>query len=167
VCGEEVWYYQNEFGSRVFFDEIGWPWPKHPCTDNVARARVDTSWKSPHTRSLEGILEIARAAQEIGFDPAVKFRFRFGESPWDLLSVIMTIRRGFENVIKAKSIVPFLNEPIFVTFVSAKITPAEGEYFGFNGEEVSILEPDTLEPKRLKARLITEAEFGASADGTT
>lgn len=33
VCGASVFYYQNEFGSRVFFDEIGPPWPKHPCTD--------------------------------------------------------------------------------------------------------------------------------------
>src|SRR5262245_43216830 len=37
VCGEQVWYYQNEYGSRVFFDDIGWPWPKHPCTDTGGR----------------------------------------------------------------------------------------------------------------------------------
>jgi hypothetical protein len=34
VCGQPVFYYQNENGSRVFFDELGPPWPKHPCTDN-------------------------------------------------------------------------------------------------------------------------------------
>ena len=34
VCGAEVFYYQNENGSRVFFDALGPPWPKHPCTDN-------------------------------------------------------------------------------------------------------------------------------------
>ncbi|MGI5524925.1 hypothetical protein ACQEUX_28875 [Micromonospora sp. CA-259024] len=29
-----VFFYSNEHGSRVFFDEVGPPWPKHPCTDN-------------------------------------------------------------------------------------------------------------------------------------
>lgn len=30
-CGNAVFYYQNEQGSKVYFDELGWPWPKHPC----------------------------------------------------------------------------------------------------------------------------------------
>lgn len=34
VCKESVFFYQSEFGGRVFFDSLGWPWPKHPCTDN-------------------------------------------------------------------------------------------------------------------------------------
>ncbi|MEU4663557.1 hypothetical protein AB0F83_17555 [Micromonospora chalcea] len=33
VCGAPVFFYSNEHGSRVFFDEVGPPWPKHPCTD--------------------------------------------------------------------------------------------------------------------------------------
>ncbi len=35
VCGAYVYFYSNEFGSRVYFDEIGPPWPIHPCTDNA------------------------------------------------------------------------------------------------------------------------------------
>lgn len=35
VCGEVVFYYQSPSGGRVFFDALGWPWPKHPCTDNA------------------------------------------------------------------------------------------------------------------------------------
>lgn len=34
VCGSRVVYYQNENGSRVFFNEVGWPWEKHDCTKN-------------------------------------------------------------------------------------------------------------------------------------
>jgi hypothetical protein len=36
VCGDPVFYFQNEFGSRVFFDNLGPPWPKHGCTNNDA-----------------------------------------------------------------------------------------------------------------------------------
>jgi hypothetical protein len=32
VCGAPVYFYANEHGSRVYFDELGPPWPKHPCT---------------------------------------------------------------------------------------------------------------------------------------
>ena len=38
VCGARVFFYQNEHGSRVYFDSLGPPWPKHPCTDHPRRA---------------------------------------------------------------------------------------------------------------------------------
>lgn len=38
VCGESVFYYCNSYGSSVFFDELGPPWPKHPCTDNSTKS---------------------------------------------------------------------------------------------------------------------------------
>ena len=34
VCGDKVFFYRSPFNGRVFFDELGPPWPKHPCTDN-------------------------------------------------------------------------------------------------------------------------------------
>jgi len=33
VCGDNVFFYQSPYGGRVYFDELGPPWPKHPCTD--------------------------------------------------------------------------------------------------------------------------------------
>ena len=43
VCGASVFFYQSPYGGRVFFDEMGPPWPKHPCTDNPERSR----WRPP------------------------------------------------------------------------------------------------------------------------
>lgn len=70
VCGASVFYYQNKSGSRVFFDDLGWPWPKHPCTDNpvsqssrIKRPRATTrrvagSFANPTTLyELDGIKE--------------------------------------------------------------------------------------------------------------
>jgi hypothetical protein len=37
VCGAAVYFYANQHGSRVFFDELGPPWPKHPCIDDPIR----------------------------------------------------------------------------------------------------------------------------------
>ena len=33
ACGAKVYFYSSPHGGRVFFDELGPPWPKHPCTD--------------------------------------------------------------------------------------------------------------------------------------
>ena len=34
VCGDPVFFYQSPYGGRVFFNNLGWPWPKHECTDH-------------------------------------------------------------------------------------------------------------------------------------
>lgn len=56
VCGALVFFYQASDGGRVFFDQLGPPWPKHPCTDNSPfrpSARADSPRPSetgkPHT----------------------------------------------------------------------------------------------------------------------
>ena len=42
VCGELVYFNRSPYDGRVFFDELGWPWPKHPCTDNGREPRRAT-----------------------------------------------------------------------------------------------------------------------------
>src|SRR3954453_12272343 len=44
VCGASAFFYQNDYGSRVFFDSLGPPWPKHPCTDRNRKADAGRSW---------------------------------------------------------------------------------------------------------------------------
>lgn len=51
VCGDQVFYYQSPYGGRVFFNDVGWPWDKHPCTDdpnsqNVQVKRIYSSRSS-------------------------------------------------------------------------------------------------------------------------
>jgi len=71
VCGEQVFYYQNEHGSRVFFDDL-WPdWPKHPCTDSSARGGADHKPRvafstRPLMRERKEQLAILEAARSLG-----------------------------------------------------------------------------------------------------
>lgn len=53
VCGASVYFYQSPDGGRVFFDELGPPWPKHPCTDNPVVRRHFASAES-RSRFLVG-----------------------------------------------------------------------------------------------------------------
>ena len=32
-CGDPVFFHRNECGGAVWFDALGWPWPKHPCME--------------------------------------------------------------------------------------------------------------------------------------
>lgn len=41
VCHASVFFYQSPNGGKVYFDELGGDWPKHPCTSN------NTSRRSP------------------------------------------------------------------------------------------------------------------------
>lgn len=42
VCGRSVFFYRSPYNGRVFFDDLGWPWPKHGCTDNRGEPRRAT-----------------------------------------------------------------------------------------------------------------------------
>lgn len=43
VCGASVFFYQSPYGGRVYFDSLGPPWPKHPCTTHEYIASSGTS----------------------------------------------------------------------------------------------------------------------------
>lgn len=50
VCGAEVFFVVCPNGGRVFFNELGWPWPKHECTDSSRRPTTpSTSRQAPTT----------------------------------------------------------------------------------------------------------------------
>lgn len=37
VCQAHVFFYQSPDGGKVYFDDLGPPWPKHPCTSDSSR----------------------------------------------------------------------------------------------------------------------------------
>lgn len=48
LCGKEVFFYRSPSGGRVLFDELGPPWPKHPCTDHP---EVQCEFETPERRA--------------------------------------------------------------------------------------------------------------------
>lgn len=58
VCGENVFYYESPYGGRVFFDDLGPPWPKHPCTsgdNNSARVAEPNPWQKRDWKPLSAV----------------------------------------------------------------------------------------------------------------
>lgn len=90
VCGESVYYYQNDHGSRVFFDELGPPWPKHPCTD----IRTSPPSGTFTTRSDKAIDDISKWLGGRNHDLKAEFKKKNGYNPWPLATVEMRMRSG-------------------------------------------------------------------------
>lgn len=40
VCGADVYFIRPSSGGAVFFDEVGPPWPKHPCMEHDNQSQV-------------------------------------------------------------------------------------------------------------------------------
>jgi hypothetical protein len=79
VCGANVFFYQNVHGSRVFFDDLGWPWPKHVCTDNPAAQSGQISQPKKRKSAQSGkaglfaIYELADVSEDM---EALRLKFR-------------------------------------------------------------------------------------------
>lgn len=45
ICKEKVFFFRSADGGSVYFDELGPPWPKHPCTDKGSTSNINTKQK--------------------------------------------------------------------------------------------------------------------------
>lgn len=45
-CGQPVWFYRNPNGGCAYFDELGVPWPKHPCMDTRSVEDRSAVWQA-------------------------------------------------------------------------------------------------------------------------
>jgi len=103
VCGEDVFYYQNEFGSRVYFDELGPPWPKHPCTDNSAFQCPEKgrfiNFVNPTLRDRESIAELCSWFEPASWDPEEVFRQKYGAKPWGCWEVLRRVKGAGKSLL--------------------------------------------------------------------
>ncbi|MDO8261483.1 MAG: hypothetical protein Q7T50_08410, partial [Candidatus Magasanikbacteria bacterium] len=65
--GEKVFFYRSPFNGSVYFDDLGPPWPKHPCmdTDNLKVVKIQAK-HSLHTGIYHQL-----ARRESGWLPVV------------------------------------------------------------------------------------------------
>lgn len=76
VCGAPVYFYESPYGGRVFFDELGPPWPTHPCTTSRPilyalhpRPWQQDGWKpltAVHIEAAPGFKDLYTIKGEIG-----------------------------------------------------------------------------------------------------
>ncbi len=67
-CNAPVFFHQLGNLGRVYFDEPGPPWPKHPCTD-----KASSSYRGPFGSGNEGWLELAQMSVDAVSDNVLRF----------------------------------------------------------------------------------------------
>ena len=137
VCGDAVFFYANQHGSRVFFDDLGPPWPKHPCTDNP-RQPAPASQGGPARRTRGMMQELITAANTAGLFKNKVFGRRI-PSEWTMLLVVSVDREGDENTVTAEFLDSLTGETTQFRCLSAEPVLEPGDFINMKGKEISFL----------------------------
>lgn len=144
VCGAAVFFYANAAGSRVYFDDLGPPWAKHPCTDNPAkRIREHAAFTGAPARRAPGITyELVEAARTAG-----TFGNGHGKGGrWLLLVVVSVNRRGKLNTMLAEHLESDHTQRITVTCQSDAAMFEIGDFLSMRGNHFSYFDKASMEP---------------------
>lgn len=95
VCGASVFFYQSPNGGRVFFDELGPPWPKHPCTDQRAPVAPRVSTRPDKLRRPTWLAE--------GWTPVIIQNSRMS-GQWHVVPIEILARRVHIEVLSAEPV---------------------------------------------------------------
>jgi hypothetical protein len=143
VCGDAVYFYANEHDSRVFFDDLGPPWPKHPCTDNP---REPVSPRGAPTRRTRGMMqELITAANTAGLFKSRVFGRRV-PAEWTLLLVVEVGRDADENTVTAEFLDSQSGETARFKYRFAEPVLEPGDFVNMKGREISFVHKATLIP---------------------
>lgn len=135
VCGATVFFYRSPHGGSVFFDSLGPPWPKHPCTDNARAAAPTSSVKS--SKAPEALRKSTTYPwQEAGWQPFL-LAFVFDYNP-QLLRLSGTVEGSDMELYVAKAALRHIAKPR--EFVEGSLIQSRKTSHG--DIELSLLGPD-------------------------
>ena len=140
VCGQLVYFYQNRAGSRVYFDDLGKPWPKHPCTDNRDTTPYEVTSPSPLVRSPAETQAYKRVAGKAGISlPAAPDAI--------VLITVSTTRSGGVELLLAipAGLSAQYEESYIIESASAEPRPRKGDVIFRNGSEISFFHRPTMQ----------------------
>lgn len=163
VCGAAVFFYANAHGSRVFFDDLGKPWPKHGCTDRARGYAIRTPTKDYPAlgrRKLGEIAEIFESLASLPVDPRTQRREKYSADPASVFIVERAIRRGFANYLKAVELVGGEGDVSYFKFDSQKFEASAGDIFSTDGVTISFPDLEIEKASRsFKVWAVAEQEF--------
>lgn len=158
VCKATVFYYQNDWGSRVFFDDLGPPWPKHGCTDNP-RLSVTISSGRPRPRARGMRLELAEAASFLGLYDGARYHRSGYAIDWQMIEIACVERKGFELFLTGHLIEMAETPLVYFSITCPDDIVAEGDVVSGCYSTISIFHPAKLEPRQYQAKWFEDEQF--------
>lgn len=160
VCSQTVFFYANAAGSRVFFDDLGPPWPKHPCTDQATGATRTTLRIERRSSGL--IRELVDAASATGMlDRTLGTRSNATYTP---IVVLVVVQGKDSATITGEYIDSVAREGFQATVRASDIALSVGDIIGVQNGVVSFIDPITLQPMQFRDGGPLEAFRGPSAE---
>ncbi|RLJ36253.1 hypothetical protein BCF46_3835 [Litoreibacter meonggei] len=143
VCGQPVYFYANQHGSRVFFDELGKPWAKHPCTDNGGAASGSARLR-PSSRKLADIKKILGAEQKID-QRILPVGRKARRNSWNLAVVVEVQFADFGMEVQVEDLSTENHQKYRFFIYCDQPLLAEGDLVSRRRETFSFLHPSSLE----------------------
>ena len=161
VCGAAVFFYQNNFGSRVYFDELGPPWPKHPCTDQPFNSGINVTENfvqiGPEPRDRDQWSYINNWMKYTPRDPKREFWEKYGTSQWNTFEVSARLNLKPEQVLVLTRLDALSTKKLYVSgkrFPKAlSVHDVVFEYKSW----VSFLDPASLTPVEMEVKKLGTA----------
>lgn len=161
VCGLPVFFYQNEHGSRAYFDELGPPWPKHPCTDqSISHGNnqfAPFERISPRPRDLSEVPYICNSLTVLGRDPAGEFRERYGVAEWDSWQIDGRFKSGANVLLVLKSIAATETRRLFLSVPRLPRFVVRGSAVFFRRNHLAYFDLATMQPNEMAVQRIRSA----------
>lgn len=158
VCHAPVFYYQNKHGSRVFFDDVGPPWPKHPCTytgaDQSTFARGEVS---PHHRSFDDIVQLTNWYETRGVDPTADFRSAHHSEPWPLAVIAKRFKGQASVFFVLKVLQEGPTKKVFASCLSLPKCCKPGFTIALNRGSISSIDSLSMQPKMISIKRFRNA----------
>lgn len=157
VCGADVYFYQNEHGSRVYFDEVGPPWPKHPCTDSgeASRSRRSAGGRQPQApapRHDDEIVQINEWTNAAHLYPDSRFSGRYGHRPWLLAQMLKRIKGRRGTFFVLRDLAEGTSRKLFMAARSLPRSLSEGTVVAVGRGWISYLDLDSMLPREIPVR---------------
>jgi hypothetical protein len=161
VCGQPVFFYQNEHGSRVYFDELCPPWPKHPCTDKSEYVQSvpgpTSSTRRPTLRYSSQISEIENLLDAAHLDPSIQFWEEYRIHQWDAWRVDGRFKGGAGVLLVLSDISSPKVGRLFLACQRFPKAIARGAFVFLHDEKISFFDAEQMQPVETKARRILNA----------
>lgn len=151
ICGAPVFFYQNGHGSRVFFDELGPPWPKHPCTITQGLEVNAEQLIGPNQDSLRSQDEYEFIQRWAGQNAGDAFERSYGTLRWDIAV--------FETCVQMANATIFVintekGRRYFILEDAQAVKLVPGQLVTYFGNWISYISPDDLSVVDLKLRRV-------------
>ncbi len=163
VCHASVFYYQNAFGSRVFFDELGPTWLKHPCTDNSNHPgrRASVLSDRPALRKRGARMELVEAATSLRIYSGARSSPLGYAVDWQLLHVRSVRRRGMSLLVEAQLIEMADDAIVHFSLVSPHEILQPDDLVSACYSTISLIHPEKLVPRSYEITWFSGADFAA------